>query len=356
MGKTLLWQLPPGKTPREFAGKNFAFVAAALSADGRVLALANDLGAGITLLETSSGKVLHRLHTEGAGIDALVFSPDGTLLAAADRGQALRVWQVTTGRPYRKLPGHVGGTYALAFTPDGRTLVSGGRDRVVRSWELFTGTLQRQRSGHTDSVLGLSVSRNGRLLASASADGSVLLHELAAGVPEKRNLSRGEKERLWTDLADGDAARAERAGARLLGEPEAAVAFLRGRLRPVPAVDETQVRRLLLELEHRSFAIRQRAQRALAGVGIVARPMLRHVLDDKPTLETRRRVERLLDALEEEQLSGEELRAWRAVGVLERIDTAEARRLLEKLAKGTPGAWQTEAAKGSLFRAGRAPR
>ena len=343
---------PLNKAPREFAGQNFGFVAVALSVNGQVLALSNDTGGGITLFETASGKVLHRLDTESSDIDTLLFSPDGTLLAAADRGQALRVWQATTGRPYRKLPGHVGGTYALAFTPDGRTLVSGGRDRAVRSWELFTGTLQWQRNGHTDSVLGLSVSRNGRLLASASADGSVLLHDLTAGVRAQGKLSREETEQLWIDLADREAARAERAGARLVGASEAAVTFLRGRLRPIPAVDETQVRRLLRELEHRRFAIRQRAEQALAQLGVVARPLLRRVLDDKPTLETRRRVERLLEALEEEKLSAAELRAWRAVGLLERMGTPQARRLLEKLAKGAAGAWQTEAAKGGLLRAG----
>jgi hypothetical protein len=44
----------------------------------------------------------------------------------------------------------------------------------------------------------------------------------------------------------------------------------------------------------------------------------------------------------------EELRQLRALIVLERIDTAEARRLLEEVAKGPPSARSTRQARSSL--------
>ena len=49
-------------------------------------------------------------------------------------------------------------------------------------------------------------------------------------------------------------------------------------------------------------------------------------------------------------LKGDRLRAYRAVEVLERIGTPEARRLLSTYARGAPGALLTTAAEAALKR------
>jgi hypothetical protein len=68
---------------------------------------------------------------------------------------------------------------------------------------------------------------------------------------------------------------------------------------------------------------------------------LRAALKSKPSLEQRRHFEALLAALREAPPTREELQQLRALIVLERIDTPEARRLLEELAKGPESARQT---------------
>ena len=72
---------------------------------------------------------------------------------------------------------------------------------------------------------------------------------------------------------------------------------------------------------------------------------LRQALQDKPTLETSRRLEKLLLKCEAQRF-----RALRAIEVLESVGTGEARGLLEALAKGAPGARVTEEAEASLDR------
>jgi HEAT repeat protein len=68
-------------------------------------------------------------------------------------------------------------------------------------------------------------------------------------------------------------------------------------------------------------------------------------------VETRRRVEELLSRLKRDAvLTGEDLRRFRAIEVLEKIDTPEARQLLQTLARGADSAWLTREAKRTLER------
>jgi hypothetical protein len=75
-------------------------------------------------------------------------------------------------------------------------------------------------------------------------------------------------------------------------------------------------------------------------------PQLRRALEQKPTLDVRKR---LLALLEKVPASGSP-RPLRAVAVLERIATAEARALLRELAEGEPGDRLTHAAVAALAR------
>jgi hypothetical protein len=88
----------------------------------------------------------------------------------------------------------------------------------------------------------------------------------------------------------------------------------------------------------------------LERLGKSVEPLLREVLQGKPSPEVKRRVERLLGQVKGPFVSGEMLRALRAVEVLEHMATPEARQLLEALARGTPEARLTQEAKASLAR------
>ena len=158
---------------------------------------------------------------------------------------------------------------------------------------------------------------------------------------------------LWAQLAHDDPAAAESALDEMGRSPERTVSFLKSRLRPVPPVPAERLARLVADLDSAHFEARDRATRRLERLAEQAGPALRQA-DARPetSAETRRRVRRLLDRLDRPNPSCEAARPLRAVEVLERLATPEARKLLEALSRGDPASHLTRDAKAALRRLG----
>jgi RNA polymerase sigma factor (sigma-70 family) len=173
--------------------------------------------------------------------------------------------------------------------------------------------------------------------------------QLAARPP--RPLGAGTLPGLWDNLAGEEVPRARQAVWALVGAPDQAVPFLKERVPPAKvAVDRQRLERAARELDDDGFAVRQQATADLEKAGELAEPVLRRVLEGKPSPEARRRAEDLLQALAQRAYSPGWRRLQRALEVLELTGTPEARQVLEALAGGTPEARLTRAAKASLRR------
>jgi hypothetical protein len=149
-------------------------------------------------------------------------------------------------------------------------------------------------------------------------------------------------------LAGTDANAAFQAIRGLVAAPGPAVAFLRAKLPPAVAVDAQRVRALVRQLDGPRFAERQQATAELEKLADAAASELRAALQDAATLETRLRLQQLLDRIDAG--TPETLRVLRAVEVLEYIATPAARQHLKTVAGGAAGAALTEAAKQALQR------
>src|SRR5262249_40551565 len=150
---------------------------------------------------------------------------------------------------------------------------------------------------------------------------------------------------LWSELRGDDAGKAFLAANVLASSPKGAVALLAERLKPVPAPEAKQVARWVADLDSDDFETRKKASAELAGLGELARPALDEALTKEPSAEVRRQLDELLGRLKPgTALPAEDVRRGRAVEVLEWVGTAEARKLLEALAKGAPGARLTREA------------
>jgi hypothetical protein len=191
------------------------------------------------------------------------------------------------------------------------------------------------------------------LLASSSRDTTAILWDLTdllhTETPPMRELSEKQIEALWTQLA-GDAPSAYDALQTLRSAPLQVVPYLRGRMQPV----KIDVARLIADLDSDDFSVREKASQQLARYGRVIEKALKQALEEKPSLEVRRRIEDLLmqirDASDVVRASPREVRC---IELLESIGNVEARRVLQILAGGIAEAELTQEAKASLARLAR---
>jgi WD40 repeat protein len=345
--------------------------------DGRLLTLANGK---FHLWNTAGGKKFWQSvnpfmndrepafqHAGGIMYRALAVSPDGWWLAASVSDarfsptlRKLCVWEAVSGQLLLETASLAHAVGTITFAPDGLTLVTGsgmfgvGVDRSATFWDLGSGQMLGKVNGHSGSVTSVTFALDDRTVFTGDTDGTVLVWDAAAlpraRLPLPRKLTPGDLEILWANLAGSDVGKAYRAILTMSAGGQDSVAFLQGRLEQARGLSEAELQQAIADLNDERYAVRARASALLATQGDYAAQVLRGKLQDEGiTLEMRRRIELLLPKLERfTPPSPPELRALRALVVLERIGNAQARKLVEQLAGGSPQARLTRQAQAVL--------
>jgi WD40 repeat protein len=301
----------------------------AFSPDGRCLAV--DVHDGTVLAyELATGQVRRRYTTNLATESQLV----GTILGGGDEPQ---------------------NSPRLAYSPDGRSLAHAGFDHCVRVWDTASRRELAAFRGHTGVVTTLAFAPDGRSIASAGWDTTALVWDVSKLTPPQTapsKIAAGELEGHWQALAADNADKGFDAILALAAAPDDAIPFIEKRIRAAAPVDPQQIERFIGDLDSVDFKIRDRATTELLSIGERAASALEKALAGQPPLESRRRLETLLEksGARSMTLQGERLRAFRAVEILERIATPEARRVLQSYASGAPGAVLTISAGAALKR------
>jgi WD40 repeat protein len=295
------------------------------SADGR--AFANGVGIVAQVTELATGQVRQSFNppppAAGAQPRAAVFavglSPDGRTLATVTGDGTLHFWDTGSGKELAARKGLQGTPRKLAFAPDGRTLAVASTVPVVALWDV----------------------------PGPDAEGRLVVKDMAAD----------RLDGLWKDLGGEDAARAWQAILALESLPKEAVPFVEKNLRPGAALDEKGIAKLIGRLDAEQFQEREEATEALVRAGKAAEEAVKKALDNKPSAEAKQRLEFILS-----KMSGslgpnmEEVRLVRGVEVLERVGTAEARKVLEQFGKGGEDRLSAEARAATERLKAKAPR
>jgi hypothetical protein len=307
---------------------------------------------GLTLVEVRTG-VLRYCIPDASPDSPLAASPDGRLLAARRPGD-VGVWETATGE-------EVAGVFLdrvdhLAITPDNRFLV-GTDASSLRVWDLATGK-ETRRWPLPGTASGMLLLPDGRRAFTSLADGTALVWDLTPALrpAEPPVADPGPKQLTawWADLADANPRRAYAAGWRLAAAPEGAVVgFLRQHLKPAVDPHLEKAQGLIKDLESDVDAVRERAKAQLEALGSGATSALRQALEKDAAPEVRGRLEELMALPANRVPSPETVRQVRAIQVLERLGSKEARRLLTELAAGASHAADTQEAKGALERLSR---
>jgi WD40 repeat protein len=357
----LLSTLEFSRDGRTLLGVQLMDGGAALAAQGKAAlplpppapgpAVAEEPKSRVCLWDTATGTLLRHWDAPGRVMGA-TFTPDGRAVATATADQ-VAVWEVATGKERFHSKGAAG---LVSSSPDGRVLaaaggVSGGT--TVRLLDLRTGKEFGRLEGHDAEVEALVFAADGKCLVSGSADSTALVWGAAALAPPARRVDEQSAERLnelWSELLDKDASKAFRAAVVLEASPNGAATLLGERIKPIPAPDAKQLSQWIADLDNDNFEVREKASVELGRLRELARHALEEALKSK-SAERRRRAEDLLDRLKPDAtLPPDDLRRLRAIEVLEKVNTADARKLLQTLSRGAEGAWLTREAKATLER------
>lgn len=158
-------------------------------------------------------------------------------------------------------------------------------------------------------------------------------------------LTAQELETCWDNLADPK--RAALAAETLSKAQSQLVPFLQSKLQPVPRTDLSQVEAMLPQLNDQRFEVRENAAEKLTNFGAVAEPALRRALRNPLSKKYFRRVEELIDKIENVP---NRQRQILAVHILGRSTAPQARQILMNLASGEPDAQLTQEASAALAR------
>jgi WD40 repeat protein len=263
---------------------------------------------------------------------------------------------VVTGRVGGKLVIEEGTGISLqwspgaALSPDEQTLaVRESSSARVLLFEMRTGRLRGTLTPSGQYLTGLRFLPDGSMvtLATTATIWPVGLGSLP--VPTARLEKRGLA-RAWGDLGSPGPEVAYAAMAKMMAAPAETVALFHEQVRSVPRALEATLDRIFRRLDSDSFREREAASQELTELGAAAVAGTKARLAGKVSPEVQRRAAAFLARYDSEEMPADELRALRAVEVLEAIHSPAATALLKELAEGLPGARLTRTAGAAVHR------
>jgi len=317
----------------------------------------------VLLVDRATKKLMREWNT-AEPIEAMKFSPDARWLALAGRQDRVQLHRVGARASFEmQINDENLDISQIAFSPDGRCLAcavimptASARDRgKVLIFEVASKKVRLELVGHPTGIIErLAYAPDSGLLASGATDTTALvwnagLRALAAA-PADKDASDEDLASWFAAMGGNDAKAAFNDMIKLARTRHQAVKLLDAKIAPPRKADpgEKAIPEWVQDLSSGQFVVRARATDMLRKLGPAAEADLRAALQKAVDVETRRRLEELLDRITAQDWTPHEVLHARAVEVLDAIPTPEARAVLTRWAAGDAGAVLTQEAARAL--------
>jgi WD40 repeat protein/serine/threonine protein kinase len=188
-----IWDLASRKLVVTVNGLPALLRRASFSPDGKRVAACTFRPGAIIAYDAETGREVFSCNDpDGADLTRFVFSPDGTRLATYGH-TSIRLWDVTSRKPAATWPSESEYIHCLVYSRDGTRLAAGGIEGIAEIWDTETGRKVQALKGHSGSIPVMALSPDGTRLVTGGADGTLRVWDIA-GPGDPAAISRSESE------------------------------------------------------------------------------------------------------------------------------------------------------------------
>jgi hypothetical protein len=304
--------------------------------------LARTAGRELELFEHWDGQDLPPRRTARFKV---IYDPEHNRIQARDGETEAVVWERDV--PQMRMPAADRPRYLPIFEDPDWDRVAFAAGDTMTVCDLQTGEQLAEARTPGCWATAIEFGRDPDTLAVGYHDGQILLWDLWPPNLPRRPPTEAEFAALWADLGGSPRAAAKTRSA-FLDDPAVTLRWLDAHLWPLERPTDYDIDLWLAKLAHPRYGEREEATRQLVRHLDVAGPAVTGLLAATKSPEVEHRLRMVIDRHANLGGDGEVVRLVRAVAILERIDSADARKLLLRLARG--GGIPAERAKAALRR------